>query len=210
MATVEQREASNRFVLEGISWEAYEVLLRDRGDRPSPRMTYDRGRLEFMSPLDEHEEYKHLIGLLVVYWAVEKKIPQRGLASMTIRKEHLLRGLEPDECFYVRSEPVVRGKRKLDLSSDPPPDLAIEIDITRSSLDKLAIYAALRVSEVWLFDGESLRVHELTGTGTYVLREDSLNLPGFPIAAVAEWIDRAFDTDETTWAIRFQEWAREQ
>jgi Uma2 family endonuclease len=210
MATVEQREVSKRFVLEDISWETYEMLLRDRGDRSSPRMTYDRGRLEFMSPSDEHEESKHLIGLLLVFWAIEKRVPQRGLGSMTIRKKHLLRGVEPDQCYYVRREPLVRGKRKLDLSVDPPPDLAIEIDVSRSSVEKLQVYAALGVSEVWLFDGDQLTVHELTEGGGFVPREDSPNLPGFPIAAVAEWLERAFDTDETTWAIRFQEWVRER
>jgi Uma2 family endonuclease len=209
MATIECTEVPERFVLYDISWETYELLLRDRGDRPSPRMTYDRGRLEFMSPRDEHEEFKHLIGLMVVYWAVEKRIPQRGIGSMTLRQRHLLRGLEPDECYYVLNEPAVRGKRKLDLSIDPPPDLAIEIDMSRSSLEKLKIYAAIGVPEVWLFDGDRLQIHELSA-GSYVLREGSLNLPGFPIAAVPQWIDRAFETDETTWAISFQEWVRQQ
>lgn len=210
MATVERTEAPVRFVLHGISWETYEMLLNDIGDQPSPRMTYDRGRLEFMLPTDEHEEYKHLIGLLVVFWSVEKRISQRGLASMTIRKRHLLRGLEPDECFYVRNEPAVRGKRKIDLSVDPVPDLAIEVDVSRPSHEKLEVYAALGIPEVWLFDGQSLRVYELGADGEYAMRDDSLNLPGFPLNVVAEWIDRALDTDETSWAIAFQEWVREQ
>lgn len=210
MATIEQPEASKHLLLEGISWETYEMLLRDRGDRPSPRITYDRGRLEFMSPSDEHEEHKHLIGLLLVFWAIEKRVPQRGLGSMTIRKRQLLRGVEPDQCYYVRSEPLVRGKRKLDLSIDPPPDLAIEIDVSRSSVEKLQVHAALGVSEVWLFDGERVNVHELTDRGTYAPRDASSNLPGFPVASVGEWIDRAFESDETTWAIRFQQWVREQ
>ena len=163
-----------------------------------------------MWPSDEHEEYKQLVGTLVVLWAIEKRIPQRALGSMTIRKMHLLRGVEPDQCYYVRSEPSVRGKRKLDLSIDPPPDLAIEIDVSGSSAEKLDRYAALGVSEVWLFDGERVNVHELTESGSYALCEASPNLPGFPVASVGEWIQRAFESDETTWAIRFQEWVREQ
>lgn len=163
-----------------------------------------------MSPTDEHEEFKELIGVMVRLWAMEKRVPHRGLGSMAIRKRRKLRGLEPDQCYYVLNEPAVRGKRKLDLSIDPPPDLAIEIDISRSSLNKLKIYAALGVPEVWLFDGESVRVHELGDGGKYRPREGSLNLPGFPIADVPEWIDRAFETDEATWLIAFQEWARQQ
>ena len=208
MATVERTEAPLRLVLDGISWETYEKLLDDLGDQPSPRMTYDRGRLEFMLPTDEHEEYKHLIGLMVVFWSVGKRIPQRGLASMTIRKRHLLRGLEPDECFYVLNEQAVRGKKKIDLSVDPVPDLAIEVDVSRPSEEKLEIYAVLGIPEVWLFDGDSLRVHQLSAEGKYVMREDSINLPGFPLAQVPEWVERAFDTDETSWAIEFQEWVR--
>jgi Uma2 family endonuclease len=210
MATIERAEAPACFVLYDISWETYELLLRDLGDSPSPRVTYDRGRLEFMSPTDEHEWCKQLIGTLVVLWAIERRIPQRALGSMTIRQRRMLRGLEPDQCYYVQNELAVRGKRKLDLSIDPPPDLAIEIDISRSSLEKLEIYAALGVPEVWLFDGDRLEVRELTDNGTYLVREVSLNLPGFPIAAVPQWIDRAFDTDETTWAISFQEWMQQQ
>lgn len=209
MATVEQHEASKRFVLEGISWETYEMLLRDRGDRPSPRLAFDRGRLEFMSPSQEHEHEKQLIGTLIVLWTIEKRIPQCGLGSLTIRKKHLLRGVEPDQCYYLRNEPLVRGKRELDFSIDPPPDLAIEIDVSRSSAEKLQVYAALGVSEVWLFDGECVNAHELTESGNYAPCEISPNLPGFPVASVGEWIERAFESDETTWAIRFQEWVRD-
>lgn len=128
---------------------------------------------------------------------------------MTIRKRHLLRGLEPDQCYYVRNEPAVRGKRKLDLSIDPPPDLAVEVDITRSSLEKLEIYGALGVPEVWLFNGDRLQINTLAADEVYIPADESLSLPGFPFLLVPEWIDRAFETDNTTWALSFQAWVRQ-
>jgi Uma2 family endonuclease len=208
MATIERSEAPARVVLNNVAWETYEMLLRDRGDQTSPRFTYDRGRLEIMAPELEHERFKELIGTLVVLWTMEKRIPQVASGSMTIRKRHLLRGLEADQCYYVRNEPAVRGKRKLDLSVDPPPDLAIEVDITRSSLEKLDIYEALGVPEVWLFNGDRLQVNILAASGGYVAGDESLSLPDFPIAIVPEWIERAFETDNTTWALAFQAWMR--
>lgn len=208
MATIERFEAPARVMLKNVSWETYEMLLGDRGDEASPRFTYDRGRLEIMAPELEHERFKELIGTMVVLWTMEKRVPQVALGSMTIRKRHLLRGLEPDQCYYVRNEPAVRGKRKLDLSIDPPPDLAIEVDITRSSLEKLEIYGALGVPEVWLFNGDRLQINTLAADEVYIPADESLSLPGFPFLLVPEWIDRAFETDNTTWALSFQAWVR--
>jgi Uma2 family endonuclease len=118
------------------------------------------------------------------------------------------RGLEPDECFYLRNEPMVRGKEELNLSIDPPPDLAIEVELSRDVLDKMRVYAALGVPELWRFDGESLKIYELADDGDYRPRDGSLHLPDFPTHAVPEWIARAKDSDEATWARSFIDWIR--
>ena len=120
-----------------------------------------------MSPSSMHERYNCLFRRMIETLTEELAIPIKGAGSTTFKREDLERGLEPDSCFYLANERRIRGKRELDLTIDPPPDLAIEIDITSSSLDRQGIYAALGVPEIWRFDGESLRVYQLQPDGTY-------------------------------------------
>jgi Uma2 family endonuclease len=119
-------------------------------------MTYDRGRLEFMMPLHPHESYGHLLGRLIEMFAFEMNIPLHGGRSTTLKRELAQRGLEPDESYWIQNEPRMRGKKDLDLDTDSPPDLAVEIDITSSSLPRMPICADLGALEVWRFDGSAL------------------------------------------------------
>jgi Uma2 family endonuclease len=169
-------ELPQRFVLHGVSWQTYEKILDLFGDRPI-RITYDRGSLELMSPLAIHEVCKRCIGLLLAVLDSELRIPIKGLASTTFRRRDQDHGLEADECFYVGNLTRIHDWRAIDLSVDPPPDLAIEVDVTRSCLDRLAIYAGLGVAEVWRFDGEVWYVHCLRADQTYEVRPHSLALP---------------------------------
>jgi Uma2 family endonuclease len=210
MATAERAVAEQRIVMHGINWQTYQSLLADRGDCPVPRICYDRGELELMSPSNEHEQYRRLLSRMIDDWTVENRIPIRSAGSTTFKREARQKGVEPDECFYVRNERLVRGRRGLDLDVDPPPDLAIEIDISSSSINKLNIYAGLAVPEVWLFTGEALAIYELQSDGSYQAVEESTNLPGFPVKDVVDWIARAETTDETSWARAFQSWVRER
>src|SRR5262249_45118647 len=150
--------ACDRFLVEGVSWASYESLLHDFRERGA-RMTYDRGRLEFMMPLYPHESYGHLIGRLIEMFAFEMNIPIHGGRSTTLKRELLQHGLEPDESYWIQNEARMRGKKDLDLEADPPPDLAVEIDITSSSLPRMSIYASLSVAEVWRFDGAVVTFH---------------------------------------------------
>src|SRR4029077_7401077 len=127
------------------------------GDRPT-RLTFDGENLELMSPSPIHEWYASQMGRLLEALAFELGMPFRSGGSTTFKRRAIERGLEPDKCFWILSEPAVRGKMELDLLLDHPPDLAIEIDVSRSSLDRLSIYARLRIPEVWTFNGESLRI----------------------------------------------------
>src|SRR4051812_17622495 len=119
-----------RFVLYGVGWEGYQTLLKLVGDRPI-RLTYDRGDLELMSPLTPHERFKSLLGRMVEAITEELDIPVISAGSMTFNREDVDRGLEPDECFYPANAGRVRDPDHIDLNGDPPPDLAIEIEITR-------------------------------------------------------------------------------
>jgi Uma2 family endonuclease len=208
MVIAEQKRAERRFVMYGVSWNTYELLLADLANRSSPRVTYDQGRLELMSPSDEHEQYRRLLGRMIDIWTLENRIPIRSFGATTFKREASQRGIEADECYYVRNEALVRGRRGLDLDVDPPPDLAFEIDVSASLLGKLELYAALGVPEVWLFTGETLTMYEFR-SDAYQTVEVSLNLPGFPAADIAHWIARAAAEDETEWAASFQDWVRQ-
>jgi Uma2 family endonuclease len=177
-----------RFVVHGVNWQTYEKALEAFGDQPI-RITYDRGSLELMSPLPIHEIYKRCLGLLLAVLDRELKIPIKGLASTTFRRRDLDRGLEPDECFYVGNLDRVHDWRNVDLSTDPPPDLALEVDVTRSCLNRLEIYAALGVSEVWRFDGELWHIHCLSANGAYEERLQSNILPFVDLAEVVPFLD---------------------
>jgi Uma2 family endonuclease len=149
-------------LLENIRWQTYQALLKDIEEQPGIRMTYDHGTLEIMAPLDPHEAYKKLLGRLVEAATEELNIEIRSLGSRTCSREDMARGLEPDQCYYIQHELAVRGKKQLDLNQDPPPDLVIEIDITNSSMNRMRLYEALQVPEVWQYDGRELTVYCLS------------------------------------------------
>ncbi|MBI3462381.1 MAG: Uma2 family endonuclease [Planctomycetes bacterium] len=207
MATVEAL-TEYRVLLQGISWQTYESLLKELNDRPI-RLTYDRGSLEIMSPSLAHENYGRLIGRFVEAFTEELEIAIRSGGSTTFRKEAKRRGLEPDECYWIQNETRIRGKKEFDFASDPPPDLAIEVDITSSSLERMTIYAALRIPEVWRFDGEALAVYLLRPTAKYESSTRSRALPKFPLAVVLQFLQQVDGQDETSLVRAFRRWVRE-
>ena len=105
---------------------------------------------------------------------------------MTIKRSVLQRGFEPDDCYYFQNEPLMWNKRKINFKTDPPPDLAIEVEVTRKLLNKTQIYAAFHVPELWCWSGNTLKVFELSQEGEYVPRDASICFPGFPITKVEE------------------------
>ncbi len=145
--------------LSGISWQTYETLRSELRDRRL-RLTYNRGTLEIMAPSQEHELGKEVLGRFVEALAEETNLPIYPLGSTTLQRPELS-GAEPDKCFYIRNIGLVRGKKRLDLTVDPGPDLVIEIDITSSSPNRLQVYADLGVAEVWIYNGDSLTVKQL-------------------------------------------------
>ena len=132
-------------------------------------------------------------------------MPIRGGGSTTFKRSSVDRGLEPDECFWIQSEAAVRGKMELDFLLDHPPDLALEVDISRSSLDRLEIYARLGIPEVWTFDGESLRVRLLQPGGKYVEADASICLPLLPVHELVPYLQPDSELDDTTRVRRFVE-----
>jgi Uma2 family endonuclease len=196
-----------RFLLSGVSWQTYDSLLKALGDRRI-RLTYDRGNLELMTLSFRHERFGRLLGRMIDTLTLELDLPVQGGKSTTFRREDLDRGLEPDECFYLANQPRIQGKQEIDLTVDPPPDLAIEVDITRSSLDRMGIYVALGVPELWRFDGRSLQVFGLRADGTYAPLASSPGFPFLPMADVARFLSEGATSDETPWIRSFRDWVR--
>ena len=199
-----------RLVLTGVSWQEYGKFLRAFAGRRAVRLTYDRGVLEIMSPLHEHETDVDFLGQLAVALTEEMGLTRKAGGSTTLRRRKRRRGLEPDRCYWIASEPLVRGKRDINLHKDPPPDLAIEVDITRSSLDRLTLYGALGVPEVWRYDGEVLRVYHRREGGTYEEAPDSLAFPFLPVQELVRFVEQGQQSDDTAVARAFQEWVRLQ
>ncbi|MEB3292242.1 MAG: Uma2 family endonuclease [Synechococcales bacterium] len=193
--------------LSGISWQTYETLLEELSDRRL-RLTYNRGTLEIMAPSPEHELSKKLIGRFVETLAEESGLSIYPLGSTTFQRPELS-GAEPDECFYFQNIAVVRGKKRLDLSMDPAPDLVVEIDITSSSQSRLQVYADLGVAEVWIYDGKLFTVYQFIN-GTYVISPDSQFFPSLPIPEMAHFLQQASTMDYLELVKVFRSWVRSQ
>lgn len=171
--------------------------MRDDPDNLRIRMTFDEGRLELMSPSGMHEALSYLIGRLIDLWTLENGIPVRSLRSVTLRRADLRKGLEPDNCYYIQNESAIRGRDELDLELDPPPDLAIEIDVASSSLSRMSIYATLGVPELWRWADEHLEMLQLQ-SGVYQSVVQSGALKRFPIQLANDLLRRRNEMDETS------------
>ena len=193
--------------LSGISWQTYETLLEELSDRRL-RLTYNRGNLEIMAPSPEHERFKKLAGRFVETIAEESEIQIYPLGSTTFKKPQLS-GAEPDECFYLYNIDAVRGKKRLDLTKDPAPDLVIEIDVTNSSYNRLQVYADLGVKEVWIYNGESLTITQLQDN-SYLTSQTSQFFPILAIAEIAQFLQQAETIDYLELVKAFREWVQSQ
>ncbi len=194
-------------VFRHISWDAFERILADIGETHH-RITYQDGDLEFMTTSLEHDNYGRWIGRLIYLLTFELSLPLRTGGSTTLKKALRKVGLEPDECFWIKNESRMRGKKKWNALTDPPPDLAIEIDITSSWLDRLAIYAALEIPEVWRFDGESLKILILGANGKYKERAKSSAFPALPMEEFVEFIKNVDTAEENALTREFTDWLR--
>jgi Uma2 family endonuclease len=156
------RAAEQRLTLNNVSWETYEKILEAFGEHRTARITYNEGMLEFMVPLEAHENPSDVIGAFIRTLVVESGLNLKSMASTTLRRKSLQRGAEPDKCYYIQNEPLVRG-REVDLEEDPPPDLVVEVDITHTDIDKNTLYAQLGIPELWRFNGQVLTLFQLQG-----------------------------------------------
>ena len=174
-------EAGQKVTLQPVSWQGFEEILSKLGERRSSRIAYANKILEIMAPLLEHERSKVLIADLVKTLLKAQKRQWEPLGSTTLKRENMAAGIEPDDCFYIQNYKAAIGKNRLDLSIDPPPDLALETDLT--SKTELDAYEALRVPEVWIYERNKLKINVLR-EGRYVESETSPTFPGIAVVEI--------------------------
>jgi Uma2 family endonuclease len=188
-----------------VDWETFEKWLDETMDtRRLPRISYSQGWLEFMVPGVEHEDDRSIIGDLVKILLEEMDIEFRAVASTTLRSSKAQKAVEPDECFYIQHEAAIRGKKKIHLDLDPPPDLAIEIDITsRTHFDN---YEKLGVPELWRFDGQELKIFVLEN-GSYYESQISQQFSQLPIKQIIpEYLEKSKQDGRNKTMKAFRQW----
>ena len=195
-------------VLYDIDWRTYTRVLRALEGPRRFRLTYDRGTLEIRGRrLLEHEGPAQLLGCFVAALTQELNVPTRSGGQVTLRRKRKQRGLESDGCYWIANAARMRGKLHLDLRTDPPPDLALEVHVAGSSLDRMSIYAALGVPEVWQLSANGLTFTVLH-SGTYRAQPNSLSFPELASTDVAAFLALWGQIDDTTIVRQFRDWVR--
>ena len=174
--------AENRAVLQNISWQTFKTMLVEMGSQRNNRLAYDNGIVEIMTPLMPHENSNRIIEGFVVALCEEFGLEFKRAGSLTLTRDDLERGGEPDSSYYIQNESLVRNKENIDLAIDPPPDLVLEVEYSRSRVDKPSLYAAMGIPEFWRFNGSVLRVYILAN-GQYTEAQTS---PTFAPVTVGE------------------------
>jgi Uma2 family endonuclease len=197
-----------RVLLRDVTWQELETILEDLGEHRAARIAYDRGILEIMAPLPEHEYDKEIIGDLVKALLEELNTEFISLGSTTFKNQAMAQGIEPDQCFYIKNESKIRGKKRLDLELDPPPDLALEVDITSRTHPN--IYEALKVPELWRFNQGKLQINVLQD-GHYVESQQSLNFPQFKLVeAIPQYLKQSTTAGRNSTLKAFRFWIQTQ
>jgi Uma2 family endonuclease len=194
-----------RVVLRNITWQGYQQLRGILGENRTAKITFDRGILEITAPLEEHEFSGRLIERFVRILVVELGLKIKTMGSTTLDRSDLDRGAEPDNAYYIQNQPRVSG-RKVDLATDPPPDLVVEVDITHTDINKPALYASMGVPEFWRYDGQEWRIYQLQGT-EYV---EVPNSPTFPIVSKEKLYEflAVAQKDEVEAEVNLRAWVR--
>lgn len=212
MVTLQLRQIrvlpGQRLIIEDVNWQVFEEILDDLGEHRGSRVAYSQGILEIMSPLPEHERAKVIIADLVKALLDEMDINWESLGSTTFKRKDMSAGIEPDDCFYIQNYQMVIGKDRIDLTVDPPPDLAIEIDVT--SATQISAYEALRVPEIWRYENGNIEINLLQDE-KYIKSEISRTFPNFPIVEIIpQFIKMARTTGMSSALKAFRKLAREQ
>ncbi len=200
-----QAAINQKLILQGVGWDFYERILEEFADSNGLHFAYDDGFLEVEVPLAKHEIPIQILSDLISTICIELEVDIRNFGSTTFRKQARAKGCEPDKGFYIQHERQVRGLDDINLSVNPPPDLVIEVDVTSPSLNKLPIYAALGVPEVWLYKGTEIIFYKLFG-GVYDETQTSVALPMLDSRKATEFLQRGLTESYTKWIREIREW----
>ena len=214
-AETSDHPGEQRILLADIGWDGFEAILAMKGNRRSPLLAYFQGSLELMSPGYRHETTTARLGFLVVEVAMGLNIACTPARATTLRRRDQDAGVEGDETFYIAHEVDVRGKDEINLAVDPPPDLAIEVEITHPLAKREAIYAVLGVPELWVYRWPPrgteavVKVLHLGPDGGYAEAPASLAFPFLQAREIDDWVRRPRDMSETQWLRQVRDWVRD-
>ena len=206
---IEQLPPKSNLTLYEQTWEDYENLLETIGETRGLRISFDSETLEIMTLSTEHEHYAQIITRIVDRLSVSQDIEIVFFGSATIKKSQFAKGTEPDACFYVQSVKEIGDKIRLDFSVDPPPDIAVEIDLYHESLNKFPIYAALGVAEIWRYSDEKFEIYKLKN-GIYESIEKSESLPVLSAEILGQLLNRSRQERQTKILKEFENWLKTQ
>jgi len=207
LEAIETLPANSTLLLHEVSWAEYEDLLALLPDNPRFRLSYDQGILEIMTLSYRHERLKSLFAHLLAVLAEELNLNLVGAGSTTFRLAGAARGTEPDDCYYIHQTERIAGRDIIDLATDPPPELVVEVDISHPSLDKFPIYASLRVPEIWRYDGNTLQFFCLIGE-RYTQTLESGLFPLLPAEALAGFVQQGNEHGIIPMMRAFRDWVR--
>jgi Uma2 family endonuclease len=201
-----------KIVIRGVAWNVYDCLSQAIGDDQHVRLAFDGEDLEIMTTGYPHEQFKEILGKFVAAVSKALGIPRKTAGETTWKRPTIERGIQADQCYYFRPDKLAAAKAAwsrsaTDIADYPNPDLAVEIDLSDPKIDREDIYAKLQVTEIWRFDGETLRIEQLQDDGTYKPAEKSLFLPVTP-AHVLQWLTAEDYGDELAWERRLDAWAK--
>jgi len=201
------REPDQTVILRGIHWDTYERLLADQQQSSGTRLNFDCGTLEIVSPSSEHEQLKETITLLFQLMASELEIDVVAAGSTTFRRKDLRKGFEPDASFYIRNAQSIRKRPQIDLRREPRPDMVVEIQITNPAIDKLSIFAAAAVPEVWLYRDDQVEILALESK-TYQKKMESSFLPGVTDEVLTSFVRSSRTMTSVEWIKAVRTWAK--
>jgi Uma2 family endonuclease len=200
-------QPGQRIQLQDVTWSEFEAILNELGDKRACRIAYSDGVLEIRMPLPEHEKAKVLIGDMVKILLEELDLDNECFGSSTFKRQDMAKGIEPDDCFYIENSAQMIGKDRLNLTIDPPPDLAIEVDVT--SKTGLNAYQSLGVPELWRFEDGQLQI-SLLQNGQYQDATSSPHFPNFPIIeGVSQFLERSQTEGRSQSLKAFRQWVKE-
>jgi Uma2 family endonuclease len=207
LEAIDHLPAGGKLYLEDVSWDEYEELLEELEGKRHVRISYDNGRMEIMTLSPEHEGYASLFIQIIDVLTEELDLDYFSIRSTTLKRKRVLQGKEPDDCFYIGDITRILGKKRLDLDYDSAPDLAVEVDVTNPTLDKMAIYAGLGVPEVWRFDNYRVEFHSLVGKN-YKQVPISAIFPFLPPSVVTDHLNIGFTQGVRAMKRAFREWVQ--